>query len=267
MRKIILGCRCLNQINFVSLSMNNAYVYRHIRLDSDTVFYIGIGKGRNYERAKSNRSRNKHWNGVVNKYGYKVEIVFDNLTWEDACKREIEQINLYGRIDLGTGTLVNLCDGGWGGSVGRKVSEETRKKISDFHKGNTYTLGVKRSEETKEKLRIAFKGRIVSAETKQKLSKALKGRTIPEEQREKSSKGLIEYYKTHQNPMTGRTHTKEAREKIGLAQKGKIESAETIRKKADGHRGNKHTPETLEKMSIARKAYYANKKKQELSEE
>jgi len=107
-----------------------AYVYRHIRLDTDEVFYIGIGSDTdgNYVRANSKHQRNKHWYSV-SKNGYDVEILFDNLLWEDACKKEKEFIKLYGRKDLKEGTLVNKTNGG-DGSVGAIISEETRKKIS-----------------------------------------------------------------------------------------------------------------------------------------
>ncbi len=36
-----------------------AIVYKHIRLDNDTVFYIGIGK--NQKRPYSKNYRNKYW--------------------------------------------------------------------------------------------------------------------------------------------------------------------------------------------------------------
>ena len=78
-----------------------AYVYKHIRLDKNEVFYVGIGSdtGGNYIRAHSKHQRNRHWN-YVSKNGYNIEILFDNLSWEDACEREKEFIKLYGRKDF-----------------------------------------------------------------------------------------------------------------------------------------------------------------------
>jgi RNase H-fold protein (predicted Holliday junction resolvase) len=107
-----------------------AYVYRHIRLDTNEVFYIGIGSdvGGKYIRAYSKTQRNRHWN-YVSKNGYCVEILFDNLDWSEACEKEKEFIKLYGRKDLKEGTLVNKTNGGEG-TVGVIVSEETKKKIS-----------------------------------------------------------------------------------------------------------------------------------------
>ena len=43
-----------------------AYLYRHIRSDKNVPFYIGIGIDSNYYRAKSKKSRNDHWNKIVN---------------------------------------------------------------------------------------------------------------------------------------------------------------------------------------------------------
>ena len=106
-----------------------AYVYRHIRLDKNEPFYIGIGSDNEgfYKRAYSKKNRNSHWKNII-KYGYEVEIILDDLTWEKACTKEIEFIKLYGRKDLGKGTLVNMTDGG-DGLI--NASADTIKKISN----------------------------------------------------------------------------------------------------------------------------------------
>ncbi len=72
-----------------------AIVYRHIRLDKNEPFYIGIGK--NTQRAKTKSNRNNHWLNVVSKTDYEVEILFENISREQAIKKEIELILLYGR--------------------------------------------------------------------------------------------------------------------------------------------------------------------------
>ena len=88
------------------------YVYRHIRLDKNEPFYIGIGTDVGYKRAYSKHSRNKYWDRVVGKTKYEVEILLDNLTKEEAKQKEIEFIALYGKKLNKTGTLVNITDGG-----------------------------------------------------------------------------------------------------------------------------------------------------------
>ena len=145
--------------------MNNCYIYRHIRLDKNEPFYIGIGTkmddfygySEEYKRALCNTRRSIFWNNIVNKTEYRVDIILDNLTWKEACEKEIELIKLYGRKDLGLGILVNLTDGG-DGQTKRVWSKELRERQSKTHKGlNTWTKGIKRSKETIEKARVSQK--------------------------------------------------------------------------------------------------------------
>lgn len=117
--------------------MNDKVVYRHLKPCGE-VFYIGIGSVR---RAYDTHSRNKHWNHTVNKYGYEVQILKNNLTWEEATELEIALISFYGRRDLGTGTLCNLTDGG-DGLI--NLSDESREKMSDAKKGKApWNKGIK----------------------------------------------------------------------------------------------------------------------------
>lgn len=106
-----------------------AYLYRHIRLDKNEVFYIGIGKDSKgkYKRAYSKDNRNEHWTNIVNITNYEVEIVLDNLTWEEAGKKEIEFIKLYGKIYSNSGTLTNISDGGTGGCLPGQLNGMYRK--------------------------------------------------------------------------------------------------------------------------------------------
>lgn len=106
---------------------SNAYVYRHTKLGTSEVFYIGIGKQNKYRRAYSTNHRNKWWNKIVKKYGFEVEILSRNITWEQACELEVILINFYGRKDLKKGNLVNLTDGGEGSFGAIKTKEQIEK--------------------------------------------------------------------------------------------------------------------------------------------
>jgi hypothetical protein len=106
-----------------------AYLYRHIRLDKNEPFYIGIGKELNHSRAYDKSERSKHWKNIILITSYKIEIMLDNLSWEEACNKEKEFIQLYGRKDLNKGTLCNFTNGGEG-AYGRILSEKTKNKIS-----------------------------------------------------------------------------------------------------------------------------------------
>jgi hypothetical protein len=78
-------------------------VYRHRRLDNNKVFYIGIGN----EKRPYSKKRNKHWQNVVNKTDYVVEIISENLSLEDACELEMFLISEYG-----VKNLTNITCGG-----------------------------------------------------------------------------------------------------------------------------------------------------------
>jgi hypothetical protein len=132
------------------------YLYRHIRLDKNQPFYIGIGSDNSYKRANEKSRRSIHWKNIVKKSGYEVEILLDNLTWEEVCEKEKEFIALYGRVNLNKGTLCNMTDGGEGlinpsketrdkkrnsmigknlGSSNGMTKLENRNKVSNSRKG------------------------------------------------------------------------------------------------------------------------------------
>lgn len=164
-----------------------AIVYRHRRLDNNKIFYVGIGKGLNRAYEKGNR-RNSFWNKVTKKTDYQVEILYNNLTWEDACELEMLLIESYGRRDLGTGTLVNLTDGGEGTTghilseehkeilrvsklgdknpmFGKDFSKEHRDKMSKSRSGDkSYMFGVNKTQEQKDKISDSRKGKLTYGE-------------------------------------------------------------------------------------------------------
>jgi hypothetical protein len=80
------------------------------------------------------------------------------LLESEAFEWERFYIKHYGRINIGTGILRNLTDGGEGTS-GRKASPETRQKISQATKGNQRSLGRRHSPETRAKISRAKTGK------------------------------------------------------------------------------------------------------------
>ena len=133
---------------------NKYKVYLHRREDDGKVFYVGKGKR---WRENSKRSRNKHWHHTVNKHGFTVEVVAENITNEEACKLEKELIAKFG-ID----NLVNYTLGGEGSEGyqhteetiqkmrGRTLSEAHKQKLSQskLQKPTRYWLGKTRDPET-----------------------------------------------------------------------------------------------------------------------
>jgi hypothetical protein len=157
-----------------------AYVYRHIRLDKNEPFYIGISNSETYERAHTKGHRNNMWHKIINKTEYRVDIILDGLTYKEAKEKEAEFISLYGRINTKTGILCNMTDGG-DGTVGYVFEEETREKI---RKANT---GWKPTEEMLKKMSKARKGKKLSKEHRENLSKACMGRYLSDEIKNKIS--------------------------------------------------------------------------------
>lgn len=99
------------------------YLYRHIRLDKNVPFYVGIGRKTNsffktqkseYKRAFSNNQRNFLWKRIVNITDFQVEIIYESNCELEIKKKEKEFIEIYGRKDLKTGTLCNFTNGGDG---------------------------------------------------------------------------------------------------------------------------------------------------------
>jgi hypothetical protein len=137
--------------------MEQYYVYTHLNPQTKEIFYVGIGKG---NRAwNKGAGRNKFWENYVNKYGFEVEIIAENITRNQAGKIEIELIAHLGRRQIEEGgTLVNRSIGGDGGSGGYTHTEEWKRQHSERQLGK--------------------KKKPLSQEAKEKLSKALTGREV-----------------------------------------------------------------------------------------
>lgn len=140
-----------------------AIVYRHIRLDKNEPFYIGIGD--NVKRAFYFYKRSDHWHNIFNKTKIEVEILFEDVSLDFALSKERELIELYGRKDLGKGSLVNKT---YGGEYVQGLSIETRKIMSDKAKNRIIT------DEWKQNMSKSQKGRKHSDTTKQKIKNSQK---------------------------------------------------------------------------------------------
>ena len=143
--------------------MNNFYVYIHRRASDNLPFYVGKGKK---ERAWWPHGRSQFWNNVKNKHGLVVEIVFDELSEEDAFQCEKDTILEFRYFGY---PLVNLTDGG-DGPCGWKPSEETRRRMSEAQKTSS------RVAETRKRNADKKLGVLLSAEHRRRISEGLKGK-------------------------------------------------------------------------------------------
>lgn len=144
-----------------------AYVYRHIRNDLNIPFYIGIGSDSNYKRSKDKANRNLYWNNIVSKHGYRIDIMIDDISFDEAKQKEVEFIELYGRKDTNSGILCNKTDGG-DGCFGLVHTYESKLKMSIPNRGK------KISEDHKKIISELHTGKLVSRETRLKMSESIK---------------------------------------------------------------------------------------------
>jgi group I intron endonuclease len=199
------------------------YVYAFLRSTDSPVaakhtpYYIGKGKGRRaYSLTRRGAPRPKDSSFIA--------FIQEGLTENEAFELEKYCIALYGRVDLGTGILRNLTDGGEG-VTGRIVSEEVKERIADAQREEKHRLW----------------GKHLPKETKQKISEAIRG---------------------ERHPMWGKTHTEESRDKMSRSKQGEKNnrfgvrlSQETRQKMSRSALGRKCSEETKKKMSAAKAKY------------
>jgi hypothetical protein len=143
-----------------------AVVYQHIRKDTNQIFYIGIGKTE--KRAYSKHDRSVLWNRYVNKFGYNIEILHKDISWEESCNLEMLYIKNYGRINNHTGILVNLTNGG-DGIKGYLHTDETKEFLRKLK------TGTKLTPEHIEIIKLSNTGRVHTQEELKKMSKSQLG--------------------------------------------------------------------------------------------
>lgn len=182
--------------------MNKDYkLYVHISPSGKR--YYGITGMDIKKRWKSGKGykKNKHFTNSINKYGwdnFTHEILFNNLTEAEAKLLEQCYIALYDTTNQDKGYNITL---GGEGSNGLKRSEETKQKMREAQKGeNNSFYGKKHTKETIKKMSESHKRENLTKETIKKISETNRGKN---------------------NSMYGKHHTEEAKQKMSEAKKGK----------------------------------------------
>ena len=139
--------------------MTNFYVYEHWRPDTHTCFYVG--KGHNRRAWDMRRARNRRHKFITDKLkrdGLKVDVrlVQDDLSEDQAFDLERQRIAMWRCLRV---QLTNVTDGG-DGSAGLKHTEESRAKMSLKQRGRVV------SDEAKAKISAYWKGRVMTPEHK-----------------------------------------------------------------------------------------------------
>lgn len=162
----------------------------------------------------------------MDRYGLRVEICVGPITNEEAVSWEQEWIL---KEDTYTENYsfndpdirCNFTRGG-DGAVGKVVSEEARQRIGEAQRAKP------KSQETKDKIRVALYGRKFSDETRQRMSAARRGKSLNEEHK--------------RNLWKNRSHefTKEHCANISRAQQGRTASEATKKKMSEATKGKQH---------------------------
>ena len=156
--------------------------------------YIGLSKdildrlnNRHLVALRKNKHGNKRLQRSFNKHKEEnftfniLELCEENKLSE----HEIYWINFYKSYNPEYG--YNKTFGGEGFGI---FTEETRKKLSNSHKGKTPRKGYKTTDETKLKMSESHMGHTTSEETKEKLRNKFKGIPLSEECKNNLSKSL-----------------------------------------------------------------------------
>lgn len=197
------------------------YVYGLYEPDTGVVRYIGRGKKDRWRRHF--RAADRHYNPMMarmfSRYGQTVQVrkFAEGMTYDEATALEVRLIAETGRGRKGP--LYNMTDGG-DGMHGHIPTAEHREKIAAANRRRRH------SEETKAKMAAAAKGRKASPETRTMLSlqrvgnkfaSALKGRKRPPFSEE--TKRKISDAAKGNKKWLGRKHTAETKQKLSAARR------------------------------------------------
>lgn len=192
--------------------------------------YIGITKQKANRRWRDGGGYKGcvRFYSAIQKYGwdgFKHEIVYDNISFQEACDIERELIEQFNTRNILYGYNLQF-----GGESGKKHSDETKKVLSIRFSGENHpNYGKNLSDETKEKIRQSHIGN----------KNYNYGKKIPHETRKKMSEA-------HE----GNKLSDETKKKISDSNKGKAKSEIHKQNMSKSRIGSKHSDETKKKMSI-----------------
>lgn len=138
---------------------------------------LGKRKTNHFSKLEKETHPNSHLQSAYNKYGVGAFVFEELITVPSNWLIIVEQLFLdWLRPEYNKRIIANS-------NLGLSPSAETRRKIGEASKGNTYALGRKHTDEERRKISLGNKGKTISAEQRRKLSISNMGNT--------SSKGRI----------------------------------------------------------------------------
>lgn len=134
-----------------------SYVYCHLIKNTNIPFYYGKGTG---QRAFVKGGKNSTWLSMTAMFGYDVAIIWDNITVEDAKKKE--KLCILAAKICGFSLANRTAGGEPGRTLGFKMSKETLEYLSKIRKGmtpwNRGNVGI--SDSLRKKLSDSHKGQL-----------------------------------------------------------------------------------------------------------
>lgn len=232
--------------------------------------YVGKGKGgTKRENIHEQSSDASNWlkNEFIEQTWIMLEeipkiIIKDEISEKEAFKLEAFLIKIIGRLDIKTGPLTNMTNGGEGAS-GYRHTIKTLKKISATHLGRKRTLetreklrrsALKQSNRRAETMRVTMAGRQWSLERRLKRSKMTIEQWKDEKIREQTRQSLIKLNKLpgekekRRLAFLGGHHTDDAKQRIGEASSKRPRTEETKRKTSNTLMGHLVSEKTREKI-------------------
>ena len=143
--------------------MNKFYVYEWFIVSTNEIFYVGKGT---CKRKKEIHNRNEYFKSVYNKYECDVRIIYDNLTNEESCQKEIERIAELKAINQ---AKCNFTNGGTGWSTGSLNPTAIHPHFGKENGMHTQNIDFKGEKNP-------FYGKQHTEETKKKISENRKGK-------------------------------------------------------------------------------------------
>jgi hypothetical protein len=218
------------------------YTYTHRTYDN-VIFYVGKGSGR---RAWNFTHRTKQWKEIAEHQGVNVDVCAYWKNEEDALSHERLLISCMN--DLGI-RLCNLSEGGTKGPTGYKYTDAQRLACS------LRTLGRKHSEETRRRISLGQKGRTGNVWTnEQRIAASLARKGRPG--RIKSPEELAKL------SANNGSHRQEVKDKIAKSLLGTKASLESRLKRSLATKGIPKTEEHKAKIRAARLAYFQKNRDQ-----
>lgn len=218
--------------------MEKYIIYKLIDPSTLKIRYIGLTINTLKQRLKSHmsekgKSHKIMWVQKLKRNGLKpiIDIVEDNIySYDEACLKEVYYIDLYKK----TCDLTNQASGG---NKNKKMSDETRKKMSESHIERNKIYKKVNSPETKKRISISTKRRFTNKKEIEKLrisNKKFEDSKTPEQKLKdilkQANKWIVQYDKNmkfineYPSIRDAERKTKVVRSNITKCCKGKIKS-------------------------------------------